>query len=304
MIILRSTLKYRVSFSLLDVKYHSGPSFSLLHFFKIKIKIFFDYLFDTKKYLYIDKKKSLMPLQKLIDSKKGKMALVLGSGLSIGPLLEKLQDGQRLVPIEIFCVNYVTISQNSIVPDYIVVSDENTYDLDNPSTTDLIDWLNFHENTKVFAPLHHRDKLFFTKFPNTKIFFHDGSAFGFSKNINPVKPRGYVSLTSLKCLALAIFMNYDEIYILGLDHNQHLGLQTDTQNNMRMLNHSIYSSSFSSPNLNSTYKNGVAEYFYHLSIILEQYKIFSNYNIFNLDQFSLLDMFKKSNLENLFRRQI
>ena len=56
-------------------------------------------------------------------------------------------------------------------------------------------------------------------------------------NTSPVFPRGYVSMTLFKALALALFIDYDSIFVLGMDNTYPRNLYCDTHNRVMRLEH-------------------------------------------------------------------
>jgi hypothetical protein len=248
--------------------------------------------------------------KKLIDLKgsgKNRIGVVLANGPSINKIdPRKLANFSLEHQADIFCVNYF-INTDFLKAlggiDYWVLSDPRHFDLEDPQTVES------HANAKkyvrkgVFLP-----EMFEKKFTDdiNKIVFNDlqGSSV-FSKNINPLFPRSYLTLTAYKAIALAIHIGYDKIFVAGLDNTHILDVGCDAENRIyRKKNHFYKSKDENDPD-NRDYKMGLgkneaprnrnmAQEIRAYSRLFGDLYRFSNQNIYNLDLNSLTDAFKKS----------
>ena len=112
-----------------------------------------------------------------------------------------------------------------------------------------------------------------------------------TNNINPIFPRGYLSMTLYKALALAIWFNYRKIYIIGMDNTYPRNIYCD-QNN-KFMNHEIHSGVkdflFDQSALYKSIGDGITE----IAQIFYDVRKFKNEKIINLDPYSLTDVFLK-----------
>jgi hypothetical protein len=76
------------------------------------------------------------------------------------------------------------------------------------------------QNLRVITPtLWHNDFGLINCQLGDCLHFNDSSLESISTNISPIKPRGYAALTAYKALAYACYMNFDEIFISGVDNS-------------------------------------------------------------------------------------
>ena len=279
-------------------EYYYNPQLSVKKLIRIKIKMILDFIYFKVTYLKLIKliKNSIQILE---GSKKNKKALILGSGYSAKYILNLIKAGHKLNEIDIFCTNYFPIYQNEIIPDYILLSDENVFDLTNSRTEKLMVWLKNNSSVKIFCPAHLKDKKLLEQVKNQILFFNDGTSLGIGNNLNPMKPRSYISLSVMKCMALTIFMGYKRIYFIGVDSNQFFGVGYDKDDKIIQKNYSIYDSDYDGARITQTYPNGLTDYLYHFSLVFWQFGKFVNYQIYNLDKKSLLDNFKKAKIDEV-----
>jgi hypothetical protein len=279
-------------------EYYLNPQLSVNKLIKIKIKLILDFIYFKVTYL---KLKELIKnsIQDIEGSKKNKKALILGSGYSAKYILNLIKLGHKLNEIDIFCTNYFPIYQNEIIPDYLLLSDENVFDLTNSRTEKLKAWLINNSSVKIICPAHLKDKKLLDQVNNQILYFNDGTSFGIGNNLNPMKPRSYMSLSVMKCMALTIFMGYKKIYFIGVDSNQFIGLGYNNANKIVQKNYSIYDSEYDGREITQTYPSGMTDYLYHFSLVFWQFEKFVNYQIYNLDEKSLLDNFKKAKIDEV-----
>jgi hypothetical protein len=235
-------------------------------------------------------KTQLQGTKNLKNSKIGKTALVLGGGPSLGKLnFARVKNDDP----DIWVVNSFALSEAAkvLVPKYYVLSDvlyfNQEYLLapiigtlrDRNSTLVLPHWI-----TKSF-PEH--DILNFRH-----LFFDDRELSAWSSNTSPLKPRGYLSLTLYKSLALAVFMGYEKIYILGADNTEFLGYTSDISN--RFLFRGVYD--YEDPNgmidMSPDFLDGPAGAFIDVAHALADLYKFKG-PIVNLDSKSLTTAFPK-----------
>ena len=119
----------------------------------------------------------------------------------------------------------------------------------------------------------------------------------FSRNILPIKPRGYTSVTLYKALSVACYMGYSEIYVLGLDNTEFYSYYGNLNNTLGV-NAATYAkkkidaldSSNTSP---SPFVSGIAGRMQSYAHLFGDLRLFSKHKIFNLDANSLTDAFMK-----------
>jgi hypothetical protein len=228
-------------------------------------------------------------------------ALVLGNGPSISKLDLVAVSSQQAVDLDVFVVNWFPLSElaKSITPNFIVLSDpamapSQVSDL---RGCQLWDYLSLHSEIKIVVPSSwskYLDKE--STWSSRTIYFNDLGMEGLSKNIDPTKPRGYLSLTVYKALAMASYLGYRDISILGVDNTMFQGLSVTQENELMLGDKHFYAKQRPDQNMSNFYPNGVADFFYDISLcFLHLRRCFGHLeNVYNLDGDSLVDCFVKA----------
>ena len=228
-------------------------------------------------------------------------ALVLGNGPSIAKLDLVAVSSQQGVDLDVFVVNWFPLSElaKSVTPNFIVLSDpamapSQVSDL---RCNQLWDYLLLHSEIKIVVPSSwskYLDKE--STWSSRTIYFNDLGMEGLSKNIDPTKPRGYLSLTVYKALAMASYLGYRDISILGVDNTMFQGLSVTQENELMIGDKHFYAKQRPDQNMSNFYPNGVADFFYDISLcFLHLRRCFGHLeNVYNLDGDSLVDCFVKA----------
>jgi hypothetical protein len=229
-----------------------------------------------------------------------RLALVLGNGPSISKLNPVEVSAHQRVNLDVFVVNWFPLSElaKSITPNFIVLSDpamapSKVSDL---RCSQLWDYLSLHSEIKIVVPTswsRYLDKDL--NWSSRTIYFNDLGIEGLSKNIDPTKPRGYLSLTVYKALAMASYLGYRDISILGVDNTMFQGLSVTQDNDLMLGDKHFYAKQRPDQNMSNFYPNGVADFFYDISLcFLHLRRCFGHLgNVYNLDGDSLVDCFSK-----------
>ena len=244
-------------------------------------------------------------LSSLMASKAGKRALVLGNGPSLGYLtgeqLRRFQTGGG----DFFSVNFWTLTHlGEVAPDYQVISDGSTLaDSKSKFGSQLSDefkrknamleaFLLENDHVKIFCPLV-RVKELGVRFGSKRIIgFVDHEMRALSANIDPRFPRGYASLTLFKALALANFLGYEQICLLGMDNTFPRDTYCDSYNHIyRLERHAggddtIFDQSAVYPAMDVWAQD-------ILDLFSDLHRCFKGCPVLNLDPYSLTDVFRK-----------
>ena len=237
-------------------------------------------------------------------SKKGKRAIVIGNGPSQGlissRLLQKFTDAGN----DVFSVNFwhQNAELSKVAPQYLVISDPSTLNeskIDGSYSKYLIDsgnalkaYLLEHQNIILVAPVDQLNKLKDIFGAHRVLGFIDADMRWISSNIDPRMPRGYLSMTLFKALALAIHMGYDQIYLVGMDNTYPRDIFCDEKN--RILNYErhvatadyLIDVSSQIPTMD-VWAQDIFQLFHDLR------RCFSGTKVMNLDCYSLTDVFPK-----------
>lgn len=241
---------------------------------------------------------SMQEMAKYRGNGAGKIALVLGNG----PSLQKLIPSQvRENFDDIFIVNgfhNLQIAEH-INPSFYCLSDpfDNSELNDEKSPEGVLLSRYFKENLNCIRLLPHTWEFESHSIPNQTLYFDDREQTIFSRNISPLKPRAYTSVTLYKALAVACFMGYKEIFILGFDNTEFLGY-CGRPDNLTDFKETIYAPLkegriYSRGNELFPFNFGMAGRMQSYAHLFGDLDFFKDYPIQNLDPSSLTDAFPK-----------
>lgn len=263
----------------------------------VKIRVLAEFFFRTQ-LLGRKHRRNLKRTQLFGLSKLHSQALVLANGPSLGKLdISKVTALQKAKEIEVFGVNFFPLGElaTNIELDFLTLSDPFTRPLSQSLDTQrLWRYIKNHERLKLICPVGWLDDFEKTPISNDIYYFDDRSLEGWSKNVSPIRPRGYTSLTALKALAFAAHLGYSSIYVLGLDNDMFRAVSVDKCNTVTEGNwHSTGTDAGRGRGVQDL-PNGIGDYFYGVSKTFLDLRLFSKYNqITNMDSASLVDAFPK-----------
>ena len=113
-------------------------------------------------------------------------------------------------------------------------------------------------------------------------------------------------MTVYKAIAVANWMNFKKIFILGVDNTYPRNTYSDINNSI--LNHEIHAGKkfkeTTVVNNTSNYRS-MADLFQEISFLFrDAFKLNINNNIYNLDEYSLTDAFKKQKFHKGFFKNL
>ena len=233
------------------------------------------------------------------SSLKNKRALVIGNGPSQGYLTKNRLDKFVKSGGETFCINFWIQNKNLSphVPTWMLFSDPLTFNKKNPKSASLIRYLKKNSLIKIIVPTSQIKLVKKFKLKNEIYCFVD-LELSIWKNIHPLFPRGYLSMTMYKALAFAIYLGYKSIGVIGMDNTYPRDIYSDKNN--RVFNRETHAGIKDYLiDLSIMYRNvaacldDVVRLFYHL-------EYYPRKNIVNLDPYSLTDRFRKINVNKFF----
>jgi hypothetical protein len=247
----------------------------------------------------------LLPLR---DQHRGESCLVFGNGPSLSILdpakVKAISEGG----MDVFCVNHFVESDKFDLPHGVslVLSDPKTLEGD---------WVSRYAESKVpvrrvFIPhriykpgLVQAAKGGFEVFP-----FNDNAvSWIFSRNIDPTRPRSYLSMTLYKALAIAVFLGYSKIFLCGLDNSYVKTFFVDSENRLYRMDEHFDSEIYQLDgqrdyHLSDRYgPGGVAAMLMDYALQFSQLHRFPQDRIVNLDPDSLIDVFSKSHDLDIYK---
>jgi hypothetical protein len=263
--------------------------------------------FGSLRYFYavVREFESLKKLSALRSSKIGKRALVLGNGPSLGYLSSSQIKRFQEFGGELFAVNFWTSTLHAgVIPDYLVISDgvsliDRSSKFGEMQSEDvkkknelLCAFLHTNKLIKIICPLA-RVKELANQFGSHRIIgFVDHEMRGITANIDPRYPRGYVSMTLFKALAISIHMGYEEICVLGMDNTFPRDVFCDCNNTIfRIERHAgednvLFDQTAYYPSMDVWAQD-------LFDLFLDLHRCFKGYPVLNLDPYSLTDVFRK-----------
>ena len=242
-------------------------------------------------------------LFKIRGIKKNKEVLIIAGGPSSNRLnvkdLEKFQKKNDIFFINYFCINK---KFKKIIPNYQVISDPNSLKLKKnimlnsrrqlERIQNLKKFISSNKNLKVFTPIKYAKELS-AIINHNRIFGFCDSDLSYIYNFTvPILPRGYLSSTSFKAIAIASWMGYKKQYIIGLDHNYINNLRTGSNNEIFQIETHSYEKNILN-DFTDCYGN-LSDYVYDVYRLLYHLKrLTKKKEIYNLDNYSYTPGLKK-----------
>lgn len=247
---------------------------------------------------------SLKQLKSLKGSQEGKDCIVIANGPSAAKLnISEICHRIKAKDLDVISINNFLDSElaKKISPRFLILSDPFHSPKENPSIFSQINNQVLREpNCQLIVPRGWISKSSEDLVARNIITFQDKGLEGWTNNIKPYRARGYMSLTAFKALAIAKFLGYKTIYIIGLDLSLYKSISVST--NLRLiqgLNYLDGTGPDKSFDYSEMYPGGLADYFYDLSKQhYELKKYFGKLPIINLDRESSIICFSKTNIDN------
>lgn len=226
-------------------------------------------------------------------------ALVIGNGPSQGYLTAKQLDNFKYNGGETFCINYwpqnIALSQH--IPSWMIFSDPATFNLESSNAQLLVKYIKKNPLIKLLVPVFMLETVKGFDLRNDIYCFID-TELSIWKNISPIFPRGYVSMTLFKALAWALHLGFEEIGIIGMDNTYPRNIYNDKDN--RVCNLETHAGVDDYLSDQSYYYYNVASSLDEMVRLFDSLECFPNKNIKNLDIYSLTDRFKKTKVNDFF----
>lgn len=237
-------------------------------------------------------------LKYIKNSKQDKFALVIGNGPTQGYLsLDSLNELKKR-GFDLYTVNYWNQNKelSSVIPDFLVLTDPDTFKAKEEDTIfytkdqDLFTYLQAHHSIKIVCPLR-KVKEYSGYFGESRVIgIVDAELMYWTKNIKPIFPRGYSSMTLYKALALAKWQGYKRIFVIGMDNTYPRNVYCDHEN--RLIRLELHAEA-------DNYTLDMSDLFHNMdNYIASMIRLFRDAHLFkgdvvNLDPFSLTDAFEK-----------
>lgn len=230
-------------------------------------------------------------------TKKNNAIIIAGGPSYNNELAEYIKKNRRF--FDVFAINFYCLNKRAeeIIPDFYVLSDPAHIETKDASIKEknrnLLAYLIAHPLITLCTPIDMWKKEFF-KNKNASINFDDAEVL-FSKNIDPVFPRGYTSNTAFKAIAIAVKLGYKNIYILGLDYDYPRMMILNKDNRLFMNESHHYDSNL--VDYSHIFKN-VSHALHWWSFDYLTLMKLKKDNLFNVTNTSLVDAFTRMSVEN------
>ena len=240
--------------------------------------------------------------KKLKNTKKGKNCFVFANGSSMNLLdIKKIEHYQK-TGFDVICVNSHILSDiaDTVVPNYYVLSAPIAFGVPNDLIPDevmdaqkkIIEKLN-NLNIPVFIPAQ------FTNNSLKHYYIFNDLENRFTRNIKPIKPRSYLSMTAYKALAIACYLGYDTIFICGFDNDYFKTFSVDENNDIYYIDTHYYDAGLKSK-IRPNKGKGLGNLLWEHHLLFKGMELFNHHNIINLNKNSLVDAFSKSHNLDVF----
>ena len=270
-----------------------NPSEYLFSMIKTFFSCFLIYIVELLKY-----RKHLKGLRSLQGTKRGKVALVVANGPSCNKVnWRSVAKSQSDGEVEILCLNdSILLSENSFASvDFLLKSDSlDKADLIKDYQA-IISKNSANINTKLITPLNwHAPDSISSCSSDDCLHMVDVGRNHFKSSTNPLKFRTYPSMGSLKLLAIARYMGYDKVFVIGLDNTFYKNIWVDSHSRIIQGPLHYKNNYIEAHDMSHHFPNGIGDYFHFVSQnFLSIRKYFNDELFVNLDDESLNDTFKK-----------
>jgi hypothetical protein len=258
------------------------------------LRVLFKYAVQT-----IALRKWLMKTWRLKSQSSGVNAIVIGNGPSQGFIDELELFKFKSAGGELICINFWTENEvlRNVIPTHMVTSDAVIFSSNVPDHLvkkheRLLNFMLKNETIMIGCPLDRCSQIS-SIFGSHRVFgFVDQELRMWTNNINPMYPRGYLSMTLYKALAIAIWFGYEKIYLIGMDNTYPRNIYCDENN--KYVSHEIHAGSKSFSIDQSAIYGSIGDVLMDLAMLYHDVRKFKSQKIINLDPYSLTDAFKKS----------
>lgn len=122
------------------------------------------------------------------------------------------------------------------------------------------------------------------------------SLVGWSRNIDPTRPRGYSNMVAMSSLAVTLHLGYSRIFLSGFDNTIYRNIYRDRAGVIRYDSGTHHYPTTDLDIVGATaegniYLDGVPAIFEAVGRIFWEYRLFQSERVVNLDQVSLVDAF-------------
>ena len=243
------------------------------------------------------RREALRATKDLAGSALGKTVLVVGSGPSAASLSGKVvAASQKSGTLVVIATNHFLASAlaKTVTPDFLVWSDDGFHPKRHTTNPERWEFVRHCPGVTLVMPWTWKKDVAATGITNQVVFFDDDSLETWSKNISPLKPRGYQGTTGAKALALATHLGSTDIQMIGIDLSYIKNFAVNADNTITRHPTHVAGTDSGEQDLTGYTLLGMADLLYSTANHFRAFHThFSGKNISNLDPASLIDAFPK-----------
>lgn len=243
------------------------------------------------------RKNALTTTASLAGHARGKTVLVMGSGPSADNVNQAaVASAKKSGDVVVVATNFFLHSTlaKTVTPDFLVWSDDIFHPRHAKDNAAAWEKIRNHPDIVLVTPWTWREELDALNLPHTIAFFDDDTLEGWSKNISPLKPRGYQGSTGQKAIAFGVHLGGEPTAIIGIDLSYFRNFSVGHDN--RLYRNPVHLSGTDTgvADLTPHTLNGIADELYSAANNFRYlHTHFKKHNIVNLDPHSLVDAFPK-----------
>jgi hypothetical protein len=243
------------------------------------------------------RRQALTGMRSLAGTAFEKPVLVVGSGPSAESLNGKeVAARQESGELVVIATNHFLASTlaKTVTPNFLVWSDDGFHPKHHSTNPERWELVRRHSEVTLVMPWTWKKEVATTGITNQVVFFDDDSLETWSKNVSPLKPRGYQGTTGAKALALAVHLGSPDIQVIGVDLSYFRNFSVDADNSVTRHPTHVAGTDSGQQDLSGYTLLGMADLLYSTANHFRAFHThFSEKNISNLDASSLVDAFPK-----------
>jgi hypothetical protein len=275
---------------------HTHPGASVVRTIVVKLRVLA--MFIIRRFAQgPGRRQALAGMRSLRNFARDKPILVVGSGPSANRLrVAEVARAKESGELVVVATNHFFSSPHAIglTPDFIVWSDDVFHPRRGSDNQELWRELASHPDTTLVCPWTWRKRVSAMGLDNRVEYFDDDSLETWSKNISPLRPRGYQGTTGAKALAFAVHLGGTVVQMIGIDLSYIKNVTVNDDNQITRHPTHVRGTDSGDQDLTGYSLTGIADLLYSTA---NQFRAFHTHfrgrNIVNLDPDSLVDAFPK-----------
>lgn len=236
------------------------------------------------------RRRSLRLLAQMEGRENGQEAIIIALGPSASKLdADRLAQRQRSGCRVISLNHYALSDLSTIVPDYYVLADPHFFNTIGSREEAVWAYIKAHPSITLFLPDRYEIPI---NLPPERIRRFNGLGLeGFTRNISPLRPRGFLSMTAYHALSLAGFLGFSRILIIGMDNDRFRAVALTEDRAVGVRPHHFFDNGYAGVQRLDWLVGGMPAFFEDVARLFGDLWLFTNLPIENLDPHTLVDAF-------------